>query len=520
MSGLSAPADLAAARPAQAQAPAPIWLSRSFALPVIVALFAVRLVLCAAAGLGDDEAYYWTWSRVMEWSYFEHPGMVAWPIHLFTSILGNHEIAVRLPTLLWSAATMVVVFKLVRRLFPEDEPLAWGTILVLNVVPLMSIGAVFVAPDAPFAFFWVLSLYFARKAVGGREAPAQPVYWYATGLAAGLGLVSKYNMVLLPPTLVLYLLASGTLVRELKKKEPYLALSLMLLFFAPVVIWNAEHHWASFLFHLHDRHSGKMHPFTHAGQFVATQFGLVSPVLLPVMIAGLRWAWKTKDDRWIFVVCASSFIVVFFGVLSPVGDFKPHWPAVGYVTGVIAAVGWLRGFASARLRGWAVGIATGLTLTAYSIAFVPVGAWAEELADRVHPEWTPAIVKADLTNDLYGWNVAADAARHLQTGLNRPFFFGHMYQNASEFAFAAPELEVTRLGTRHDEFEIRRDDEALRGRDGVFFARSNFFQDPEGKYPFAGGCTRAEDAPFSRGGRVVRTFSFWICRDYQPTREP
>jgi len=488
----------------------PWWLSRRIVLPIVFALFAVRFVLCAGSGLGDDEAYYWTWSRTLEWSYFEHPGMVAWPIHLSTLLLGHHALAVRLPTLLWSIATSVVLFRWVRRMFPDDEELAWGSLLLLNVVPLMSVGAVFVAPDAPFAFFWILTLSLAWRALS-----EDPRWWYAAGLTGGLGLISKYNMVLFPPTILAFLLATGTWRTQLKRLEAWFGGFLMTLFFLPVLLWNADHGWASFVFHLHDRHHGKSQPFTHAGQFLATQFGLVSPVLFVAMLAAVVWAWRKRDPRWTFLVCASTFIVIFFAVLSPVGDFKPHWPAVGYVTGAIIAAAWLRDVASVRLSKWAVGVAAGMTIAMYSIAFIPLGSLVESLTDRFRPDLTPVVVKADLTNDLYGWPLAAAKAREIATTMDHPFVFAHMYQNASEIAFYGPDLEVTRLGSRHDEFEIQRDDEKLRGRDAIFVARSTFFQDPTGKYPFD-SCEPAGQQPIERAGRVVRTFSFWRCRNYHP----
>ena len=486
------------------------WLSHRIVLPAVIVLFAVRLLICASAGLGDDEAYYWTWSRTLEWSYFEHPGMVAWPIHFSTWLFGHHELAVRLPTLLWSLATSVVLFRWVRRMFPEDEELAWGTLLILNVVPLMSVGAVFVAPDAPFAFFWILALSLAWRAIS-----ENPRWWYAAGIAGGLGFLSKYNMVLFPPTILAFLLVTGAWRAQLRRVEAWLGGIVMTIFFLPVVIWNSQHDWASFAFHLHDRHQGKSHPFTHAGQFLATQFGLVSPVLFVAMLLSVRWAWRKKDARWTFLVCASSFIVIFFGVLSPVGDFKPHWPAVGYVTGAVLATAWLRDVASARLRSWAVGVAAGMTIAMYSVAFIPLGALVESLTDRISPELTPLVVKADLTNDLYGWGEAAGKAREIAASMQHPFVFAHMYQNASEIAFYGTDLEVTRLGTRHDEFEIQRDDAHLKNRDAIFVARSTFFQDPSGMYPFD-SCEPAGEQPIERAGRVVRVFSFWRCRNYQP----
>lgn len=489
---------------------APLWLSRRAVLPAVVVLFAIRVILCGAAGLGDDEAYYWTWSRTLEWSYFDHPGMVAWSIHLSSMLLGHHELAVRLPTLLWSTATSVVLFRWVRRMFPEDEELAWGSLLLLNVVPLMSVGAVFVAPDAPFAFFWVLALSLAWRALS-----EDPRWWYATGIAGGLGLVSKYNMVLFPPTILAFLIASGTWRVHLKRFEAWIGGVVMTLFFTPIVVWNSRHEWASFAFHLRDRHQGGFHPISHAGEFAATQFGLVSPVLLVAMLLAAAWVWRKRDSRWTFLVCASSGIVIFFAALSPIGDFKPHWPAVGYVTGTIVATAWLRDVAGARLRRWTIGTAAGMTIAMYALAFVPVGALVESLTDRIRPELTPLAIKGDLTNDLYGWNLAAAKAREIAATLDHPFVFAHMYQNASEIAFYGPDLEVTRLGTRHDEFEIQRDDTKLLGRDAIFVARSTYFQDPTGKYPFE-SCEPAGQQPVARGGRVVRTFSFWRCRSYRP----
>ena len=45
---------------------------------VVVALLALwRLHLSQALQLHPDEAYYWLWSRYLDWSYFDHPPMVA-----------------------------------------------------------------------------------------------------------------------------------------------------------------------------------------------------------------------------------------------------------------------------------------------------------------------------------------------------------------------------------------------------------------------------------------------------------
>lgn len=40
-------------------------------------------------GLSDQEAYYWTWSRSLEWSYFEHPPLQAWMSRILSEIFGD-----------------------------------------------------------------------------------------------------------------------------------------------------------------------------------------------------------------------------------------------------------------------------------------------------------------------------------------------------------------------------------------------------------------------------------------------
>lgn len=45
-----------------------------------------------------DEAYYWDWSRQLDWCYYSKPPMVAWLIRLFTELGGNTVAMVRLPT--------------------------------------------------------------------------------------------------------------------------------------------------------------------------------------------------------------------------------------------------------------------------------------------------------------------------------------------------------------------------------------------------------------------------------------
>src|SRR3954451_18303358 len=51
---------------------------------LILFISLIRLLLASAYGLANDEAYYWLYSQHLQWSYFDHPPMVAVWIRLFT----------------------------------------------------------------------------------------------------------------------------------------------------------------------------------------------------------------------------------------------------------------------------------------------------------------------------------------------------------------------------------------------------------------------------------------------------
>jgi hypothetical protein len=64
----------------------------------------------------------------------------------------------------------------------------------------------------------------------------------------GLGALSKYTMVLLVPGAGLWVLSRREQRRWLAHPGPYLALAIAGLLVSPVLVWNVQHGWASFIF--------------------------------------------------------------------------------------------------------------------------------------------------------------------------------------------------------------------------------------------------------------------------------
>src|SRR3982751_889026 len=99
--------------------------SEIVALQLVVAIFlALRLYFDLAADLFGDEAYYWMWGQKLGWSYFDHPPLHAWLLHLMGLAFGWNLFSLRILTWLTLGGTLWIFWLWAKRLQPED-PVVW-----------------------------------------------------------------------------------------------------------------------------------------------------------------------------------------------------------------------------------------------------------------------------------------------------------------------------------------------------------------------------------------------------------
>ena len=107
------------------------------------------------------------------------------------------------------------------------------------------------------------------------------------GIAAGLLLLSKYTGVFLLFGIVAWLLASAEMRVWLKRREPYLAALIALILFSPVILWNAEHRWISFIKQFGRAFETSEGGLANMGAFIGTQAAFVSLLIFAFIVAGL-----------------------------------------------------------------------------------------------------------------------------------------------------------------------------------------------------------------------------------------
>ncbi|MCS6787416.1 MAG: glycosyltransferase family 39 protein [Thiobacillaceae bacterium] len=281
-----------------------------------------------------DEAQYWSWSLAPDFGYYSKPPMVAWLIALSTRLLGDGELAVRAATFVLWPATSVWLWLTVRRLFagePWAAPAALASALAFATLPMTFLGGILITTDAPLLFFWAASLYLLVRTLQGDRWRD----WLGLGLLAGLGLLSKYSMVFFAPALLAYLLASPAQRRLLLTPKPYAAAAVALAVFAPNLVWNARHHYASLQHTAEISQLGRslFHPEALL-EFFAAQFLVFGPIMLLGLIALALQPRIWWMDARLRLLAAFAFVpLAAFLLLALLSRALANWAAFAYAAG-------------------------------------------------------------------------------------------------------------------------------------------------------------------------------------------
>lgn len=364
-------------------------------LSAIVALFALRLLTIHAIQLSPDEAYYWNWGQHPSLAYSDHPPMVAWVMAFFTALGGNSELFVRLGGFLLSGAALFFLFASARTLFPARRDLSWDVLLAFNVTLLFPAGCIIQTPDTPMLFFWAAAAWCGSRIVAGGPG----WWWYIWGAALGLGLLSKYTMILLVPCTFGFLLFCPPLRHWLSRKEPWLGLLFAFVLFSPVLYWNSQHDWLSFAYQLRQGFSPKQKAVPlKLLEYLGGQAGVITPILFVAFtgysVKALRIIRQESNPFYLYLLFLSWPVLLFFGLSTAMGKVaEANWPAPAYITGFILAGAVYHDVYATRpshRRFLAAGLAIGLLLS---------------LVVQMHllTPFLPVPPASDQTRQFHGW---------------------------------------------------------------------------------------------------------------------
>jgi len=348
-----------------------LWTRRFLLLLGLVTLWRLIYLFIVPLDLGPDEAYYWDWSRQLDWGYFSKPPMIAWVNALSTAVFGISAEAVRLPAVLLGAAGLWGLFLAARKLFDAQVGF-WALAAWLATTGSASLGLI-MATDVLLCLFWGLGLYSLWHLLTN---PGHGAWWWGTVFCIGLGALSKQMMLVFPVLMFLFLLLSKEDRPQLKRLWPYSLTLFACCFLLPTLYWNYRHDWITLqhtAHHVEPMSPGFIERLGFVVEFIGSQLGLLTPItwlLLMMVLASCLRQLRHLQRRELYLLAFSVPGLLGFFLLSFVQSVNPNWPAVFYLAGLILLAAHLSGSGQQKTRRWfhwGLGLGAAMTLVAYGL---------------------------------------------------------------------------------------------------------------------------------------------------------
>ncbi len=402
---------------------------------IVVIGFLLRLIYLGQVELLPEDAYYWNYAQHPAPGYLDHPPMVAWLIWLGTAVFGDTEFGVRIGALGCAAVASLFAYRLTRDLF--GTPSATVALVLMQVLPFFFLGGMLMTPDAPLTAAWAASLYYLERAL----LAGQPRAWLLAGAAIGLGMVSKYTVGMLVPAAFLFVVLDPQSRRWMLRWEPYAALVIAAIIFSPVIVWNAQHEWASFAFQTSRRLAEAPRFALH--KLIISMVVLLTPTGFLTLLVS-RFTGGGADPApartWLFLRLSVLVPISVFVLFSLRHDVKIDWtgaPWLGAVPALAVAITSFGAQTAGGLRRWVYSAweptaILMLLLYALGLHYLSLGLPGAGYSRRL--ELVP-VGWRDLGRQI---NALADDIRR-QSGLEPVIVGMDRYELASELAFYSPD---------------------------------------------------------------------------------
>ncbi len=272
----------------------------------------LNLVQAACSELANDEAYYHMFAESLDWGYFDHPPVTALLVWLGEHLFGG-ELGVRFFFTLLQPLYLWVLWRLIR---PADVTCKDASLYVtLSAATLMLQLYGFIAvPDGPLLFSAAIFLLTLKYFADNRSFS-----WFWLGCAMALMAYSKYHGALV----VIFALAANP--RLLLQPTLYLSGVVTLVLLIPHLLWQYNHEWASFVYHLSARNA--TFQISYLTDYIVNMLVVFNPFFVPLYIK----AWRAVKPISVVDRTLKFFppaFISFFLISALRGYVQPQWTIV------------------------------------------------------------------------------------------------------------------------------------------------------------------------------------------------
>jgi len=218
----------------------------------------IRLIIAIFLTPGYDEAYYYLYTEHLDWSYFDHPILVALTTGFGRWITGHTSIfTLRLGAVLLHTGSLFLLYLTGSHLFGKKTGIY--TLAIATIIPMFQIAfGTITLPDSPLIFFWSASLYCASLEFfplnNSEHRQYKPTYKIVIlAILTGLTCLGKYHGFLLAFGIFLFCLINPRYRHIFLSKWAIIGIIIFFITLFPLWIWNINHDWITFKFHLSER---------------------------------------------------------------------------------------------------------------------------------------------------------------------------------------------------------------------------------------------------------------------------
>lgn len=271
----------------------------------------LNIVQASFTELANDESYYWFFAWHLDWGYYDHPPMTPLLIWLGAWLPG--ELGVRVCVTLLQPLYLYLLWMMIRPANATHRD-ALLFFLIAFSIPLLQLYGFIATPDAPLMMFSVLFL-FCFKRFCDKDCTLNALL---LGTSIALLAYSKYHGALV------VLLTLAAYPKCFKSPRLYLAGMTFALLYLPHLLWQYNHGWASFQYHLIGRNSSYRIDYTT--NFVLNAILVFNPLFVYHYIKG----WNHDDHHCPAPLRRALLFIVagflgFFLLSSMRGPTQPQW---------------------------------------------------------------------------------------------------------------------------------------------------------------------------------------------------
>lgn len=252
-----------------------------------------------------DEFLYLAMGRHLDWGYLENPPIIALLAKLSHVLFGDSLFALNFFPALSGALIIILIALMTRELGGNRFAQALAALAYLVAPAFLRTNTMF-QPVSFDQLSWALAVYLLIRILK-EETPGR---WLVFGLVVGLGLLTKYTMLLFVLAVFLSMLLTPAR-RMLQTKWPWLAAAIACAVWLPNLIWQHAHGWP-FVEHMQTLSRNQLVNVEPAG-FVLMQ-------VLMAFAASIVWIWGLyfcfskaaqpfRVVGWIYISC---FLLLLF----------------------------------------------------------------------------------------------------------------------------------------------------------------------------------------------------------------